>query len=265
MEQADRLLASGDLGGTRSALVQSVRENPGDAGARMFLFQILLLTGEWDKAEVQLRALAQLSADAQMLGVVYGQAIAAEKTRAEAFAGKAPFGALVGGSAWLAGLCTALETAARGDAAQAQTMRDAAFDAAEEMPGLWNGTAFARISDSDPRFGPAFEAIVAGRWGLIGFDEVSAIRSEGPRDLRDLVWLPVEMTFRDGRSAAALLPARYPGTQAADDDAARLARSTSWRDGALGSEGIGQRLWFLDDGDEFGLLSLKTLAMSGRE
>ena len=69
------------------------------------------------------------------------------------------------------------------------------------------------------------------------------------------------MTYRDGRSAAALLPARYPGTEACDEALPRLARSTDWRDGALGAEGIGQRLWFLDDGSEFGLLSLRHLVM----
>jgi len=265
MEQADRLLASGDLGGTQSTLVQGVRENPGDAGMRMFLFQLLLLTGEWDKAEVQLRALAQLSPDAQMLAAVYGQAIAAEKTRADAFAGKAPFVSLRGRSSWLSDLCGALAALSRGEGREAEALRDKAFDEATETPGHWGETAFKRISDSDSRFGPAFEAIVAGRWGLIGFDEISSIRSEGPRDLRDIVWLPVEMTFRDGQSAAALMPARYPGTEAADDDAVRLARSTLWRDGALGGEGIGQRLWFLDDGSEFGLLSLRNLAMSERE
>lgn len=262
MEPADRLLASGDLAGTRSALVRNVRENSGDAGARMFLFQLLLLTGEWDKAEVQLRALAQLTPEAQMLAVVYGQAIAAEKARAEAFAGRAPFVALRGGSGWLGVLCDALHALACGDAEGAGVLRDRAFDAAAETPGRWDETAFARISDSDPRFGPCFEAVVGGRWGLIGFDEVLSIRSEGPRDLRDVVWLPVEMTFRGGHAAAALLPARYPGTETADDDAVRLGRATSWREGALGDEGIGQRLWFLDDGSEFGLLSLRNLAMS---
>jgi protein involved in temperature-dependent protein secretion len=261
MEQADRLLSLGDLAATRAALVRDVRENPGDLGARMFLFQLLLLTGEWDKAEVQLRALAQTSPDAQMLNVVYAQAIAAEKTRSAAFGGEAPFVCLMQQSPWLTRLADALGALARGDAAQSLQLRDLAFDEAPEMPGRWGETPFRQISDSDARFGPAFEAIIGGRWGLIGFDEVLLIKSEGPRDLRDLVWLPVEMTFRGGRSAAALLPVRYPGTEAAEDSAPRLARSTDWRDGPLGAEGIGQRLWFLDDGSECGLLSVRRLQM----
>jgi type VI secretion system protein ImpE len=261
MEQADRLLSSGDLAATRAALVQGVRENPGDLRARMFLFQLLLLTGEWDKAEAQLRALAQTSPDAQMLSVVYGQAIAAEKVRAEAFKGKSPFVCLMGQSPWLTRLADALGALTRGDAAKAQALRDQAFDEAPDTPGCWDETPFKQISDGDARFGPAFEAVVGGRWGLIGFDEILQIKSEGPRDLRDLVWLPVEMIYRGGHSAAALLPVRYPGTEACDESAPRLARSTDWRDGALGAEGIGQRLWFLDDGSELGLLSLRRLAM----
>jgi type VI secretion system protein ImpE len=261
MEQADRLLSSGDLAATRAALIQGVRENPGDLRARMFLFQLLLVAGEWDKAEVQLRALAQTSSDAQMLSVVYAQAIAAEKARADAFRGKVPFVCLTRQSPWLTRLADALAELARGDAAEARALRDRAFDEAPETPGRWDDAPFMQIFDGDARFGPAFEAIVGGQWGIVGFDEISEIKSEGPRDLRDLVWLPVEMTYRGGHSVAALLPVRYPGTETCDDAAPRLARATDWRDGALGPEGVGQRVWFLDDGSEHGLLSLRRLTM----
>ena len=73
------------------------------------------------------------------------------------------------------------------------------------------GRKFGWIADVDPRLGPCFEAIVAGKWGLVPFEAISRIKTEGPRDLRDVVWLPVEMALRSGQSAAALLPARYPG------------------------------------------------------
>ena len=137
MEQADSLLASGDLAAARGALVQSVRENPGDLRARMFLFQLLLLTGEWQKAETQLRSLAQTSPDAQMLNVVYAQAIAAEMSRADAFKGKAPFVCLSQQSPWLMQLADALGELARGNAADAAALRDQAFDTAPPTPGRW--------------------------------------------------------------------------------------------------------------------------------
>ena len=98
-----------------------------------------------------------------------------------------------------------------------------------------------------------------GRYGLIAFSEVERIESEGPKDLRDLVWYPVQIHFKEGQSVAALLPARYPGTEGSDDTAERMGRSTSWKVQPAGEVGSGQHLLALSSGEERGLLSLRTL------
>jgi protein involved in temperature-dependent protein secretion len=258
MQDADERLKSGDLAGARALLIEQVRARPDDPQFRMFLFQLLAVLGEWDKAEIQLRALARIAPDAQMLSVVYGQALAAEKERAKVFAGQVPCPVHLA-SDWLEKLAQALSAYASNDAVSGDALRDEAFSGAPEMTGEWNDQAFTQIADCDGRFGPAFEAIVAGQWGLIGFDQVAEIRSEGPKDLRDMVWLPVEIAFRSGQAAAALLPVRYPGTEQAGDDDLRLARSTVWRDGPSGQEGLGQHTWFVEDGTELSILSLRNL------
>ena len=89
MQDADERLKSGDLAGARALLVEQVRAQPADPQSRMFLFQLLAVFSEWDKAEIQLRALARIAPDAQMLSVVYGLALAAEKERAKVFTGQA--------------------------------------------------------------------------------------------------------------------------------------------------------------------------------
>ena len=260
MESADVLLAAGDLDGARRVLVETVKRAPADQPARMFLFQLLALSGEWDKAAAQLRALASLSPEAQMLSVVYGQALEAEKQRAAAFAGAAPVAVLVASSPWVETLAESIGAFAGGETGRGEDLRAAAFEAAPATPGECDGRAFGWIADADPRFGPCFEAIVAGRWGLVPFEAVSAMTSQGPADLRDVIWYPVEMALRSGQSAAALLPARYPDTERGDP-AERLGRSTVWRAGSSGDEAVGQRLWSFDDGDDVGLLSLRRLSM----
>jgi type VI secretion system protein ImpE len=70
------------------------------------------------------------------------------------------------------------------------------------------------------------------------------------------------MSLRSGQSAAALLPARYPGSEAADTPDLRLGRSTEWRDGPLGQVPIGQRLLTFDTGEDVGLLALRQLDMA---
>lgn len=259
MSQADALLRAGDLDGARAALVEIVRAKPADEQARMFLFQLLCVTGEWDKARLQLQALAQLSPEAQMLSVAYGQALDAEKQRALIFAGAADMPLLIGEDGWAQGVAKGISLLAKGDFAGAVAARDEAFDNAPDMPGMINGQQFEWLADADSRFGPTFEAIIAGRYGLVPFDQVASIKSEGPRDLRDTVWYPVQIAFQNGQSVAAFMPARYPGSESAANSAEKLGRMTGWTDREWGQEGCGQRLWTFSDGDDLGLLELSSL------
>ncbi len=126
MQDADEYLKSGDLTGARAALVERVRAQPNDPRNRIFFFQLLAVLGEWDKAEVQLRALAQITPDAQMLATVYGLAIAAERERAKVFAGQPPCYVHME-SVWLGDLGKALEVYAKGDGTAGDVARDAAF------------------------------------------------------------------------------------------------------------------------------------------
>jgi type VI secretion system protein ImpE len=253
MSVADDLLASGDLDGARRALVEAVRRDPGHVPTRQFLWQLLAVQGDWDKAKAQLTTLAQLSPEAQMLAVVYGQAIDAEREREAVFTGSSE-ASVHGGSLWMRGLADALKMHATGGSAEATALRDAALDGAPDTPGEVDGAAFEWITDADARFGPCLEAIIGGRYGLLAFDAIETLVSEGPKDLRDIVWYPVEITLKAGPRVAALLPARYPGI--ADDPTERMARATGWRDDNTGS---GQHMLALSDGEERGLLSIRSL------
>ncbi|MET3711967.1 type VI secretion system protein ImpE [Sphingomonas trueperi] len=253
-------LASGDLVAARQALVAAVRNAPGDQRARMFLCQMLCLDGAWDSARSQLRALAQLSPEAQMLSVAYGQVIEAERLRAAAMAGEERAPLLVGDDAWAEVFVDAL--AAVGP--DAGLLRRHALDGSPDTPGEVDGHRFDYLFDADSRFGPMFEAVVAGRWGLIPFAAVAEITSDGPVDLRDLVWLPAEIRLRDGAGIAALLPVRYPGTEAQDDGALRLARRTEWREAGDAVHGVGQHLWTTSDGTDIGILGFRRIRFDSR-
>lgn len=255
MNEADELLRAGDLDGARRVLVEVARRDPGDVPTRLFLWQLLAVAGEWAKAKTQLATLAQLSPEAQMLSVVYGQALDAEEQRAAVLRGdaRAP---IHGGSAWAEGVAQALEHEGRGEHDQARACRDAAFAAAPDTLGTLDGAPFEWIADADPRFGPTVEAIIGGRYGLLPFEAISLLSSEGPRDLRDLVWYPVELTLKAGPRIAALLPVRYPGIPEAGPE--RFARATDWTDAG---HGIGQRLWSTSDGEDHELLAVRSVEL----
>lgn len=247
---------------TRTHLTSRLKDNPGDVGARMFLFQLLCVEEEWNKARTQLRTLARISPDAQVLAVAYRQAISGEGARAACFAGQLEGTPLVDPNGWASDLLAAIAADARGDIATGAQLRTDAFDRCPDTPGAVDGRAFEALYDGDMRFGPALEAIVAGRWGLIPFSQIEQIATSGPVDLRDLVWLPAEVRLRDGPVLAVLLPVRYPGVSSEADSDLRLARRTEWHETPHLVRGAGQRIWTTDAGEEVGILSFRRITFA---
>ena len=255
---AELTLARNDVVGTLERVKEEVRSSPGDHRARMFLFQLLCIDGRWEQARGQLRVLAQLAPEAKLLAAAYDQAIAAEPGRSDACSGNAPAPLLRASPEWAVGIANAFASRA----SPAIEMRTRALDSSPDTPGEVDGRSFDYLFDGDGRFGPTFEATVAGKWGLIPFSIVEEIKSEGPRDLRDLVWLPVEIRLRDGGALAALLPARYPGAEHARDRGLQLGRRTErteWTESDGLVRGVGQRVWTTSADEDVGILSFSRI------
>ncbi len=263
MASPDELIKAGDIAGARAALIEEVRTRPDDRKARMFLSQVLLVLGEWDKALTHMKTLANLSPEALTLFTAYDRAIAAEKNREAVFLGKIPPEGLAPGGAWFDVLLQALGAESKGDAESAAKLRAEAFDQAPETGGDADGKAFDFIADADSRFGPSLEAIIDGKYGLVPFEAIAEIISDGVRDLRDLVWMPARITLKTGQSGHVFLPVRYPGAASDADPAIKLARKTEWDDaGELGTRGRGQRIF--DAGEnEIAILDLHRLTFAG--
>ena len=261
LAQAEQLLKTGDLAGALVALQQAVRASAADPKLRIFLFQLLCVTGDWKRAITQLKVCGEMAKDALPMAQTYREAIVCEVYREKVFAGeKDP---LVFGQPqeWLAHLIEASRLLAQGRAEDAATLRDRAFQAAPATPGVLNGAAFDWIADADMRLGPVFEAVVNGRYFWVPFAAVADLHFDPPTDLRDCVWSPATLTLRNGGEVVALLPARYPGTALHGSDAEKLGRATTWTDaGAETFVGRGQRLWTTDTGDH-PLMEVRALAL----
>ena len=114
-----------------------------------------------------------------MLATVYSMAMKAEAERAEIFAGRKRMPVIRG--AWAEGLAEAIEHYANDRTAEGQAARDAALDEAPDTPGELDGVRFDWITDADARFGPTFEVIIQGRYGLVAFSELAGVQSESPK------------------------------------------------------------------------------------
>lgn len=262
MAEIERLSAlSGDPDAELARLENEIRGNPGDVRLRTYLFQMLALRGRWDRALSQLQVTAQLSKGAIPMAQTYREAIRCEVYRAEVFAGRRQPSIFGEPPAWAGGLVESLRLLALGSVAEAERMRDAALEAAPTTPGKIGDTAFEWIADADSRLGPMCEAIIDGKYMWVPFTALSGIKVEAPTDLRDLIWASGELAFPNGGSTVALLPARYPGSEASSDPAIVLGRKTLWEEkGTNTFVGLGQRLWATDEG-EFPLLEARDIAL----
>lgn len=263
MAEMERLTAlSGDPDAELKRLEGDVRASPGDPRLRTYLFQILALRGNWERALAQLQVTAQLSATAIPMAQTYREAIRCEVYRAEVFAGRRQPSLFGTPPAWAGGLVESLRLLGEGRVAEAERMRADALEAAPTSGGRIGDTAFEWIADADSRLGPVCEAIIDGKYVWVPFVHVAQIKVEAPTDLRDFVWASARFRFTNGGDTVALIPTRYPGSEASDDPAVFLARKTVWRE--LGPEtfaGLGQRLWATDAG-EYPMLEAREIELA---
>lgn len=247
---SEELLARGQLDAALAELKQQIRKDAANPKLRVFLFQLLAVDGDWDRAQTQLQICGDLDPLALAMVQTYREAMLCEALRAEIFAGKRTPMIFGDPQQWLALLVEALQCDARGDYAGATALREQAFDAAPTTAGDIDGTAFEWIADADTRLGPVLEAIVNGRYYWVPFQRIATLRIEPPEDLRDAVWMPVNFTWTNGGETVGLVPTRYPGSQASADPLVRLARRTEWNEPFPGVyHGAGQRLLATDAGD----------------
>ena len=256
---AEQSLRDGRLQDALTELQDQVREDPSNAGYRVFLFQLLCVLGDWGRARDQLKVLAELDPGSLALVHVYGAAVSCELLRQEVFAGTRTPLVLGEPLPWVAQLFQAL--AAGGRAAEVAALRAAALEQAEPVPGTIDGHEFEWIADADPRMGPALEAVIDGRYYWVPFERIRSITIEAPSALRDVVWTPATFVLSNGGETAALLPARYPGSEADPDGLIRLARKTEWDEVAPETfHGRGQRM-LATDAEEYGLLNVRRIEL----
>jgi type VI secretion system protein ImpE len=257
--RAESLLAAGKPTEALMALQDAVRAEPANPKLRTFLFQLLSVLGQWERAKTQLDVVAEMDSAAVVMRQMYAEALQCEVLRANVFAGaKAP---MVFGypDQWLAMLIEALLMEAKGDAAAASKLRASALELAPASGGTINGERFDWIADADSRIGPVLEAVINNRYYWLPFKNLIGVDIEAPTDLRDQIWLPAKLTFVNGGEALALLPVRYAGTESSPDELARLARRTSFDERYPGVFcGVGQRI-LVTDAAEFSLLDIRSI------
>jgi type VI secretion system protein ImpE len=256
---AEEFLRQGQLPECLAALQAQVRQDPAKPELRVFLFQLLAVMGQWERALNQVNVASEMDPKCAVLAQMYAPALQSEALRAQVFAGERTPVIFGEPEPWMGMLIEANRLTGSGQFRAGEEMRSRALDEAPATAGSIDGRPFEWIADADARLGPMLELILNGKYYWVPFARIRALHLDEPTDLRDVVWLPAQIQWSNGGEAVALVPVRYPGTESSDDSALRLGRKTDWlQRGENLTAGIGQRL-LATDADDSPLLATRTI------
>lgn len=247
---AEDLLQAGDLSSALESVQSQIRDDPAKAELRTCLFQLLCISGDWERALTQLNVVADMDNDALLMAQTYRELLRCEAYRAEVFAGnRAPL--LFGEPGdWVGRMVQSLGASGVGDGASAKLGNNAALELAPACSGLIDETPFQWLGDADMRLGPIFEIVLNGKYYWVPTENIAEMTISEPEDLRDLVWIGVQVRWLNEGNSIGFMPVRYPDSALSDDNAIVLSRKTQWKD--IGKEffiGEGQRMFASDEND----------------
>jgi type VI secretion system protein ImpE len=261
----EEYLSQGDLENALQTLQNQVRKKPAESRLRIFLFQMLAVVGEWDRALTQLNVAGELDDATLAMVMMYREVLSCEALREQVFEGVKEPVVFGDPNEWVALLIQALKLTAGGRDTDAAELRSRAFELAPESRGEIDGKYFAWIADGDSRLGPVLEVIVEGRYLWVPFDQIRIIQLEPPEDLRDLLWLPAHLTWTNGGESYGLIPARYPRSFKHVDPKISLCRKTEWeQQGEDTYIGYGQRTLMTDQSD-YALMDIRLIKFTTDE
>lgn len=258
--KAEQLVQSGDLEAALRELQQRVRAQPDNSANRVFLFQLLAVLGQWKRAMTQLEVIQELDTSAWPMVHAYREAVNCELHREAVFQGRSKPLVVGQPQEWMALLIEAQQAFARGELVGFRRLNEQAFEQAPAIAGTINEEPFEWLADADQRFGPVLEMIFNGQYYWAPLQGIRSLRSEAPTDLRDLVWLPAEVTWVNGGQSMVMVPARYPLLSGVSDECL-LARRTDWQvRGEELAEGLGQRM-LATDRTEYPILQVRSVIL----
>lgn len=230
---ARQLYQAGKLNEAIEALSSELRDNPGDAQRRTFLFELLCFAGNYERAEKQLDVLSQAGPDAAMGALLYRSALHAEQTRQQMFK---------------------------------TNSLPLSPDTPSAITGTLNGKPFESLEDADPRVGARLEIFAAGQYTWLPLAHIASIKIEPPKRLRDLLWIPAIVRtgpqFRGEELGEVMIPAMTPLAYEHPDEAVRLGRATEWQELEDGNVApAGQKL-ILVDGEDLPYLEIRELEIN---
>jgi type VI secretion system protein ImpE len=258
--QAADLFRAGRLAEAVTAATAAVKAAPTDLGRRVLLAELLLFSGNLERADVILDAAGQIDPSAMIVVSEFRQLLRAETARRQLYRdGRVPEflgepepverAALAAFVAWRAG-----------DIAGAKAMAEEAESLRPAAPGTSGGVAFDDFRDADDMLPGFIETLTTtGKYYWIPVSRIESMEFHPPKRPRDLAWRRCSMSVSSGPDGDVYIPVTYFADTDSIDDAHRLGRATSWSDEAAGPvRGSGQRVFLVGE-EAAGIMDLASI------
>jgi len=249
-QTAAELLRAGKLADALTMAQNAVRKAPTDLSARILLAELLVFSGNLERADVLLDAASTIDPSSAVVMAEFRQLIRADMARRQLFRdGRVP--ELLTDPTEVQRLHLAALVAMRAnDMTEAAKNAAAAEEARPHTPGFHNDVAFDDLRDADDLLAGNFEVLTStGKYYWIPTERVLTAEFHPPKRPRDLIWRRCSMSVAEGPDGDVYIPVIYAGSDPASD-LLRLGRETDWTDGEAGPvRGIGQRVLLCGDED----------------
>jgi type VI secretion system protein ImpE len=248
---AGELFREGKLNAAVEAATADVKRRPTDIAARYTLCQLLCFTGDLERADTHLDAIASQDAQRAIVVAMTRQLIRAEQARRQFFdEGRLPEMLAKPSDAVRLHLEASI-CLREGKPDQALGLLDQASELRPAVSGTCDGQPFDDLYDLDDLLTPVMEVLTStGKYYWIENERIERMELANSESPFDLVWRRVHMDVKDGPDGEVFVPVMYVHSDRETDDALRLGRATDWRGGqGTPVRGIGQRMLLVGDSD----------------
>jgi type VI secretion system protein ImpE len=258
---ASDLYKAGKLAEAIDAQIKEVKANPADQARRLFLFELLVFSGDIERARKQIDAIKYEQIDLEHALNSYRQLLLAEDARRRLFGSlEAPkfFGAP---PEHLRLRLDAVQRLRDGQGAEAAKLLAEAAQACPPVKGKLNDKPFTELRDCDDLFASVLEVMANGSYYWVALEQIESVTMNPPRFPRDLIWIPAHLELTDESAGNVFLPALYPRSDEHADPQVKLGRMTDWKEienGPVLGAGLHQ---FLAGEDAIGVLEWRKLEL----
>ena len=230
MNEAKTLLESGNLKGATEAALSFVKTNPTDGAGRIFLFELSIFAGEWERAKRQLDVIGHQDTVAMIGSKIYEQCVLAEGKRADFFAKGTKPEFLATPPDYVYGILSANNKFREGNLKEARELLDQVDEQRPAFKCNINGETAEDFRDYNDLTSAILEVIIKDSYVWVPFEQIEKITFTEPKSLRDHFWLQASLETDNGTNGEVFIPALYNDSWRSGDDRIRLGKVTDWRD-----------------------------------